>query len=418
MAKRTIIFDDYEKSNKKKSNKIGKGISSKMVGIIVAAVLVVAIAVTAIVSVINEQSRYIATVNGVKISVADFDTELKAVVSSYLEKAAEEQDLDTDDPNEVERFWQSKNEDGVNMRLAAKKEAMQNMVEYAVQLLVAEEKGIVLTQQDKSNLIKEAESNAEYYANYYNSYQGTSYTAESFVEENYGTSYSEYKRLYMESYVLNQLTVMMKAQMSVTDEEIQAWYDKAPETYDLYMVDSIYVSYQETNSDKKTVMLEGDKLTAKQDAVKAIEAGLTAENFAEFAKENKDATVKTDSLSMTDGKVSLTNTAANMDEVNTWLNETGLKDATKWTKIEVKGVSTGDFKDKVVGVYFVKFAQKVDINTEDNSDAADMRKTIKNEIMADNYEKMVDQWAADSKYVVDYNGDIYKNYNVAGYKAE
>ncbi len=418
MAKKTIIFDDYEKSNKKKSNKIGKGISSKMIAIIVAAVLVVAIAVTAVIAVITEQSSYLATVNGVKISVNDFDTELSSVVSSYLEKAAEEQDLDKDDPVAVEQFWGSKNEDGVNMRLAAKQEAMQNMVEYAVQLLVAEEKGIVLTQKDKSNLIKEAEANAEYYANYYNQSYGSKYDAESFVEEYYGTNYTDYKKLYMESYILNQLTVMMKAQMTVSDDEIQAWYDKAPETYDLYMVDSIYVSYQKTNDDKKTVMLEGDELTKKQSTVEKISSELTAENFKEYAKDNADATVSSSPLQMTDGKVSLTNSAANMEEVNKWLNETGLKDATTWTKIEVKGAS-GDFKDKVVGVYFVKFDTKVDINTEDNADATDMRKGIKEEILADNYEKMVEEWAADTaKYVVTYNGDIYKNYNVAGYKAE
>lgn len=419
MAKKTIIFDDYEKSNKKKSNKIKKGISSKMIAIIVAAVLVVAIAVTAVVAIINEQSSYIASVNGVKISVDDFDSELSSVVSTYLETAVEEQDLDTDDSVAVEQFWSSTNEDGVNMRLAAKREAMQNMVEYAVQLLVAEEKGIVLTQKDKSNLIKEAESNAEYYASYYNSVYSSTYTAESFVEEYYGVSYADYKKLYMESYILNQLTVMMKAQMTVTDDEIQAWYDKEPEAYDLYMVDTIYVSYLTTNDDDEDVLLEGDELTAKQTVVADIEAGLTSENFAEFAKDNADATVSSSSLQMTDGKVTLTNTDANMEEVNTWLNETGLADASTWTKIEVKGASSGDFAEDVIGVYFVKFDTKVDINTEDNADATDMRKTIKEEIMADNYEKMVEEWAADTaKYVVSYNGNIYKNYNVAGYKAE
>ena len=163
MGKKTIIFDDYEKANKKKSAKLGKGISSKMVAGIVAAVLVVAIAVGAVVAVVNNKNSYIAEVNGVKISVADFDAELKAIEQSYLQEAEADGKIeDPDDTTEVEKFWQSKNEDGVSMRLAAKQEALKNVVEYAVQLLVAEEKGIVLTQQDKSNLIKSAEANAAF----------------------------------------------------------------------------------------------------------------------------------------------------------------------------------------------------------------------------------------------------------------
>lgn len=419
MGKRTIILDDYEASNKKKAKKTGKGVSAKMVKIIIAAVLVVAIAVTGIVMFVNDKNSYIATVNGVRITVADFDAELSAVVQEYLDAAVSEQDLDTDDTVAVEQFWSGKNEEGIGMRLAAKQEAMQNMVEYAVQLLVAEEKGIVLTQQDKSNLIKEAEANAEYYANYYTSTYGTEYTAESFVEQMYGTSYSEYKRMYTESYIINQLEVMMKAQMTVDDAAIQAWYDKDPEAYDLYMVDSIFVSYMGKDDNDKDVMLKDDELTKKQTAVADIEKALTAENFAEVAKDNKDATVSSNSLQKTDGKVSLTNTAANMEEVNTWLNETGLGDATQWKKFEVKGVSTGSFKEEVIGVYFVKFDTKVDINTEDNEDATTMRSTIKAEILEDNYNTMVAEWAADTaKYVVKYNGDTYKNYNVAGYKAE
>lgn len=418
MGKRTIILDDYEASNKKKAKKT-KGVSAKMVKIIIAAVLVVAIAVTGIVMFVNDKNSYIASVNGVRISVTDFDTELAAVVQEYLDTAVSENDLDTDDPVAVEQFWKSQNEEGIGMRLAAKQEAMQNMVEYAVQLLVAEEKGIVLTQQDKSNLIKEAEANAKYYADYYASSYGTEYTPESFVEEMYGTSYSEYKRMYMESYIINQLTVMMKAQMTVDDAAIQAWYDKDQDAYDLYMVDSIFVSYLEKDDNDKDVMLEGDALTKKQTAVADIEAAITAENFKEVAKDIKDATTTSNSLQKTDGKVSLANTTADMEELNTWLNETALTDATQWKKFEVKGISTGSFKEEVIGVYFVKFDTKVDINTEDNEDATTMRSTIKAEILDDNYQKMVEEWAADTaKYPVKYNGDMYKNYTVAGFKAE
>lgn len=418
MGKKTIIFDDYEKANKKKSAKLGKGISSKMVAGIVAAVLVVAIAVGAVVAVVNNKNSYIAEVNGVKISVADFDAELKAIEQSYLQEAEADGKIeDPDDTTEVEKFWQSKNEDGVSMRLAAKQEALKNVVEYAVQLLVAEEKGIVLTQQDKSNLIKSAEANAANNAMYYNQSYGTNLDAKQFVEQYYGTKYDEYKRMYLESYILNQLTVMMKAQMTVTDDEIKAWYDKAPETYDLYMVDSIYVSYQKTNDAKKTVMLEGDELTKKQSTVEKLSTDLTAENFKEYAKDNSEVSVATSPLQLVDGKLSMSNSAVNMEEVNKWLNETGMKDATQWTKIEVKGTAS-EFKDKVVGVYFVKFDKKVDIHTEDNTDAAEMRKGIKQEILADNYQKMVEEWAKESKYEVTFNGDIYKNYNVAGFKAE
>lgn len=418
MGKRTIILDDYEAASKKKAKKT-KGVSAKLVKAIVAVVLVLAIAVTGVVLFLNDKKSYIASVNGVRITVDDFDAELSAVVQEYLDAAVSEQDLDTDDDVAVEQFWSSTNEEGIGMRLAAKQEAMQNMVEYAVQLLVAEEKGIVLSQKDKSNLIKEAESNAEYYANYYASSYGTEYTAESFVEQMYGTSYSEYKRMYIESYIISQLTSMMKAQMTVEDADIQAWYDKDQEAYDLYMVDSIFVSYLGTDDDGNDALLEGDELTAKQTAVADIEAAITAENFAEVAKDNADATTTSNSLQKTDGKVSLTNTTANMEELNTWLNETGLADASQWKKFEVKGISSGSFAEEVIGVYFVKFDTKIDINTEDNEDAATMRSTIKSEILADNYSKMVEEWAADTaKYPVKYNGDTYKNYNVAGYKAE
>lgn len=416
--KRTIILDDYEASNKKKAKKT-KGVSAKVVKAIVAAVLVIAIAVTGVVMFVNDKNSYIASVNGVRITVDDFDAELSAVVQEYLDAAVSEQDLDADDAVAVEQFWNSKNEEGIGMRLAAKQEAMQNMVEYAVQLLVAEEKGIVLSQKDKSNLIKEAESNAQYYADYYASSYGTEYTAESFVEEMYGTSYSEYKRMYTESYIINQLKVMMQAQMTVEDADIQAWYDKDQEAYDLYMVDSIFVSYLGKDDNDKDVMLEGDELTKKQTAVADIEAAITAENFKEVAKDNKDATTTSNSLKKTDGKVSLANTTADMEALNTWLNETALADATQWKKFEVKGISTGSFKEEVIGVYFVKFDTKVDINTADNSDATEMRNTIKAEILEDNYNTMVEEWAADTaKYPVKYNGDTYKNYNVAGYKAE
>ncbi len=416
MAKKTIILDDYEKSGRKKMGGSFK-LSGKTVKIIIAAVVLIAVAVFGIVKYINYTNSYIATVAGVKISVSDFASELSSVVSNYVNEA---EDLDTEDAVAVEKFWSSTNEEGIGMRLAAKQEALKTVVERAVQLVVAEEKGIVLTQMDKSNLIREAESQAEYYANYYNS-SGYNFTPESYVEQMYGVSYAEYKKLYMESYIINQLMVMMKAQMEITDDQMRAWYEKDKDAYDLYVFNSIFISYQGTDDDDETVMLEGDALKEKQDTVNEINDAIIKgeKTFAEIAEEYTESSSFEHKLQKnSEGKVSLSNSSADMEELNTWLNETGIENADVWTKIEVKGSSTGSFKDDVIGVYFVKFDSKVDFDTEDNEDAVDMKATIKEEIMDDEYNKMVEEWAKESRFEVVFNKDIYKNYTVAGYKAE
>lgn len=412
MAKKTIILDDYDKSNKKK----GGSLSSKHVKIIIAAILILAVVAYGVYYFVDQSNNYIVTVDGIKISVNDFNSELSNVTAKYLEDAK----VDKEDPVAVEKFWSSKNEAGVGNRLAAKQEALKKVVERAVQLRVAKDKDIVLNQIDTTNLIKEAETNAENYAAQYSSYSSKTYTPEKFVEEYYKVSYAEYKRLYLESYIINQLMNMEKAKMEPTEAEMKAWYEKDKDKYDLYVVDAIYISYQGKDADDKAVMLKDDKLAEAKKKVTDIDKALTeqTETFKDLAKKYATSDYKAEyQLKKTDGKVAMTNTSADMEDVNKELNDS-LKSGSSWIKKEVKGVSSGNFKDEVVGVYFLKYDTTIGYDTADREEADTIKSTIKTEVLTDLYEKQVEDWAKDARFEVKYNKDIYKNYTVAGLKAE
>ena len=410
MAKKTLVLDDYGRKKKKKA------LSPKVIKSGILVLVVLALAAWGIVSYLDYKGSYIGTIDGIKVSVDDYSGALDSVASEFLSDAG----IDTSDTVEVESFWISDNN---AKRFEAREEALKRVKERAVQLRIAEENGITISQYDKAKYIREIEAQIKSYIAQQASQSGadaSKITMEDFIQEQAGMSLAEYKEMYIESVIIDQLAKMKKAGIENTDEELKAWYEKDKNNYDLHLVDTIFVSYQGENDIGTKELLADEELETKKALVATIEEAITAgeKSFAEISAEHNEESKNQQQLKKIDEKISLTNTSADMTAVNTWLNETGINDNTKWVKIEVKGIETGSFSQDVIGVYFVKYANIVEFDTPDSEEAKTMRATIKAEVIADKYAKMVAEWASESRFDMVFNGDVYKKIAVAGYNID
>ena len=458
MAKKTFILDDY-KSNKKKN--YGSVIFSKLGMSIILGVIVLAVAIFGIISWLDYNNSYMASVNGIRITKDDFENAYQTVLADFKTKA-EEDGIDVEDGVELQKYLSEIGESGVSRRLEIKREALNEAVKVAVQLTIAEEKGITVSKEDRIKMLKNIEYNLESQLEQYNQYLGTSYkTGREFVEGYYKMTYAEYKQAEIDNDIIRRLITDTKMNMVNTAEELKTFYEKDPDKYDLFVVDSIFVSYLTTEEDvdedgdkyDKTVLLEEGKdkykeeLANRKAIIDKIEKELT-ENKDKESKEKRtfeqivtgiaakesDAKAYNDKLKKTDGKISFSGIEINekytfetigTDKVtiDEWLNEELKNDLNpdRWIKINVYGASSGDlkgFEKDVVGVYFVKYSSLIDYDTQENEDADGIRKTVKNELLEEKYDKQINDWLAEPRFAPVLHTDFYKDYLVVDYKTD
>ena len=452
MAKKTFVLEDNNREKKSKKNNFK--VTGKMIIILLIAAAIIIVGAVKVGDIIEESKSYVATVDGIKIRVADFDDILKQVESEYMTQAETDGEIeDVNDQVQIEKFWSAK-VDGKTNRLRAKEEALERAKKRAVQLRIGEEKGVALTRIDRINLIKQIEGEVENYVMQYNNAYGyTRYKdGAAFVLENYGLSYDMYKEVRIESYIVSKLMYGEMAKYETKDEDLKSWYNKEPDKYNVYLFDLIYVSFLEdeesevteteedtaeetveaTNTEEDDGLLKGDELKAKKDLIEEIEKAITDKKVngvdatvADIAKKYSEADTtayeftKKDSNGKVTDKITLTSSSISndgivIDPINDWINGKGLEKAGNWATIEVKGKADGEYKDSVVGVYIVHYDNMVDYDNTDNSKGAEIRATVKNEVLVDRYEGELAIWAAEKRFNPIFNKDIYEKITVQG----
>ncbi len=151
-----------KKSTKRFTQKKVASYDTKLIAIIVAVILAITAIIVTILIVNTALNSYVAHVN--KKGVRDYEYKyfLKGVVSDMQTEAQEALDEDTE--FDAAAFWTDEKKD------EAEKKALDDVVEWESQYLVAVDKGFKLTKEEETNLRTNIEYEIQYYFQLYQQY--------------------------------------------------------------------------------------------------------------------------------------------------------------------------------------------------------------------------------------------------------
>lgn len=342
-------------------------------------VTVVLLAIAALVYFFIDSSRYVATVDGHRISKVEYNYFLQQQMAA----TENEEGLSTQEAKDT--FW-STPADGQDPYETAKREALNNTKSFMIQYIKAQESGLMVTPEIENEV-------ASLLANY----QG-SLTDKQF-EEQYRIKKEDLQALYekfslIEDYSSKYIGEEFTAP-EFTDQEIRAEYEDNRPSYD--KVDLTYVTFYKFDE-------EGAPISEEESAIKLVKADevlakiLKGENMDKLVEEYSEENIQENqasSPSRTMGKatVSLNQNSSyeyNMDrELIQWAFDNKIDD--------VKIIETD---------YFI-YVARIDGRT----DLEDVKETVKAAMtyMAGDefYTKALDNWGLESKYNIIKNDRVY-----------
>lgn len=342
-------------------------------------VTVVLLAIAALVYFFIDSSRYVATVDGHRISKVEYNYFLQQQMAA----TENEEGLSTQEAKDT--FW-STPADGQDPYETAKREALNNTKSFMIQYIKAQESGLMVTPEIENEV-------ASLLANY----QG-SLTDKQF-EEQYRIKKEDLQALYekfslIEDYSSKYIGEEFTAP-EFTDQEIRAEYEDNRPSYD--KVDLTYVTFYKFDE-------EGAPISEEESAIKLVKADevlakiLKGENMDKLVEEYSEENIQENqasSPSRTMGKatVSLNQNSSyeyNMDgELIQWAFDNKIDD--------IKIIETD---------YFI-YVARIDGRT----DLEDVKETVKAAMtyMAGDefYTKALDNWGLESKYNIIKNDRVY-----------
>lgn len=164
--------------------------------------------------VLSSTPSYVAKVGNEKITVGEYKYFLNYSKSIMLSTAGEDVD--------PEAFWKTKI-DGKNALDIAKEKALDLARDQKVLLMKAKEEDIKLTDE-------EVDSIDENFNQLYERYESKS-EAKKVIKDQYGMTINELKQLFKQSELVNKFRSSKMAEIEVTEEEFEQYYNDNPEAF-------------------------------------------------------------------------------------------------------------------------------------------------------------------------------------------
>lgn len=344
--------------------------------ITIAVILVIALAYYLI-----DSGSYVATVNNNRITKAEY----QFFLSQQKSTIEQEQGLLTKTEAEQKDFW-TKTTDGQNPWEDAKSKALDASKEYMIQLIKAQEAGLKITSDIKSEV-----------AGILDQYKGTMTDKdfEEYVKTVFNINSSDLSRImanltlaerFMDSYLDKNYTAP-----TLTDEEIKAYYDKDAKLFDTIDISYITLSKIEDNKEITAEQLEAKKKKADE-ALARVKNGEDMDKLITEYTEDAPATDSTSAQPI--GKATVTYTQNPL-----------LQNLIDWVFANKPGDASVIETDYTI--YVVK------INSR--STFEDAKAVVKNAMEAEAkqafYDEALKNWSMESKYNIIKNDRVYDSIN-------
>lgn len=199
---------------------------NKLIFYIAGGLLAFVLICVAVFVIVTASTNYAAKVDGQKIYDYEYRYYLMNEISEYYNDNFEEpegyDDLSSD---EQQKLWDAFFTDDVKATVEAN--ALEEARKFKAEYRMAVKKGYKLTSTEKASV----KSNIDYYVSMYVSYYGLSQDqAEYYITQ--GTmKLSEYKKFMIQIQAIEKYKNALKETYTVTDDEMRAIYDEAPDDY-------------------------------------------------------------------------------------------------------------------------------------------------------------------------------------------
>lgn len=245
-----------------------KGKSKGLVLGIAGAVVVVVIAIVAVILYLSSMS-YVAKVQDLKITKQEYLVFSKFNMSQFL--------ADSSSSAEPDQYDWKTSVNGETAKDQVQKNTLDNIQEIKIQLVKAKEAGIKLDKTDLDKIDSDIDAEIKQ--------SGSRAKAEESYKKQYGISLSEYKEIYKEMTLTQKYMVSEHGKVTVSDDEIQKYYDEKKTDFDKVTVTHILVTTLDAN---QAPVSEGKKAEAKKKAEELLAKVNAGEDINELALANSD----------------------------------------------------------------------------------------------------------------------------------
>lgn len=250
-------------------------LKNRLTLILVAVVVVIALAITGGIIWYNS-TNYVATVNGEKITKTEYTYFLTGVKANLETNLLNEGALKTGDEAELKKYWQTEDKiDNKKPQDWLRDKAIEAAEEYKMELIKAKEANTVLKSEDWKKM--ETQIN-DYVKNEF----GVGVKGKNAFEDKYGVTVTEFKAIYKNQLLINTYwQALDKKNNTVTDADIQKYYDDHKKDYEMVTVRHILFNTTETTETGETKDLPKEK---QQEAKKKADETLAKVNEGEDMK--------------------------------------------------------------------------------------------------------------------------------------
>lgn len=314
------------------------------------------------------RTSYVATVAGQKITVAEYNF--------FLASVKQEMELEAEEASR-EGMWN-------NPALVedAKKKALNMAKEFEIQVMKAKERNYSLDSDD----LRQVEDASSYFINEYMSNLQNSGVesskirseAEKQFKENYRVSIKQYKKILSDFMLVYKIADEEQAKLTATEEEIKAHYDENSENFiNTTLRHILFFTVDEQTgqpfADEKIKEIE-------KKANETLEKIKSGEDMVELVKElSEDPGTKESG-----GELPPIGKNGYLPELWDWSIKSKVND---------------------IGVVKAPYGYHV-VRLEKVTTYEDAKENVKKVVIADKYEELVKEWAKDSKYDVEQNGNV------------
>ena len=207
----------------------------------------------------------LAEVDGTKITRADVDAELKSTLSQYKEQYGDDFEENSDLKDKLK---------------STRENVVDSLVEKEVLLKMAKKLDLV-PEEDEIN--KYAEEQVQKYRDQVASSSTATETSTATVEEefnkfldNYGYTLETFTQYFKDTYVINKVIEDMVKDVTVSDDEIQSYYDENTDSYK-----------REAGADAYNILVDSEEKAKEiKSQIKSLD------DFKKFADENNTDSIK------------------------------------------------------------------------------------------------------------------------------
>ncbi len=340
--------------------------------IIIAAVVVVIAAATAGIVYNYTSNNYVATVDGEKITKAEYNF-FVAVAKKNMEAAAEGA---LTDEKAKEAFLKDKQEE-------IKNNALKTAQEFKIQLIKAKEKKLELTSDDKKNMEATIDQMIQS--------EGGRIAAENKIKADYGINLDQYRSVFRDYVLIDKFIQENKKQIQTTDEEVQKQFDEHKADYGKVTVR--HILFKTTAEDNTTPLPEDKQAEVKKKAEDTLAKAKAGQDFATMAKElTEDPGSKDTGGEYTFGKGQM------------------VPEFEEWSFSSDRKPGDMDIVKTTFGYHVMKFEKLEEAKFDDVK--ASIKDTLNANKFSEAYTKDLEDWKKDPKYNVVKNTKVFNAFSI------